>query len=91
MQPRLLERMRDAIRYKHYSIRTEQCYLGWAATAIFLFLIPVTLVFHNFWALADQERFMQLIQFQKNLAIMGGMLYVMVYGSGAYSLGREKC
>lgn len=30
MQPKLLERMRDAIRYKHYSIRTEQSYLGWA-------------------------------------------------------------
>lgn len=63
----------------------------WAATAIFLFLIPVTLIFHNFWDLADQERFTQLIQFQKNLTIMGGMLYVMVYGSGAYSLSREKC
>ncbi|MCL4316334.1 MAG: DoxX family protein [Gammaproteobacteria bacterium] len=63
----------------------------WAATAIFLFLIPVTLIFHNFWALAGQEQFTQLIQFQKNLAIMGGMLYVMVYGSGAYSLSREKC
>lgn len=30
VQPKLLERMRDAIRYKHYSIRTEQSYLGWA-------------------------------------------------------------
>jgi integron integrase len=28
-QPRLLERVRDKIRLKHYSIRTEHAYLGW--------------------------------------------------------------
>ena len=27
--PRLLERMRQAIRVRHYSIRTEEAYLGW--------------------------------------------------------------
>ena len=28
-EPRLLERVRDAIRVRHYSIRTEQSYTGW--------------------------------------------------------------
>ena len=28
--PKLLERMRHAIRVRHYSIRTEEAYLGWA-------------------------------------------------------------
>ncbi len=28
-QPRLLDQVRDVIRFKHYSIRTEQSYLGW--------------------------------------------------------------
>ena len=27
--PRLLEQLRDEIRFRHYSIRTEQAYLGW--------------------------------------------------------------
>jgi site-specific recombinase XerD len=27
--PRLLDQVRDTIRRKHYSIRTEQAYLGW--------------------------------------------------------------
>jgi hypothetical protein len=27
--PRLLDQVRDRIRYKHYSIRTEQAYLDW--------------------------------------------------------------
>ena len=26
---KLLEQVRDAIRLKHYSIRTEQAYVGW--------------------------------------------------------------
>ena len=28
--PKLLDRMRDAIRRKHYSIRTEDAYVDWA-------------------------------------------------------------
>ena len=27
--PKLLDQVRDLIRLKHYSIRTEQAYLGW--------------------------------------------------------------
>jgi putative oxidoreductase len=39
-----------------------------------LWLVPVTLVFHNFWAFHGQDRMMQQINFLKNLAIMGGLL-----------------
>lgn len=28
-KPKLLEEVRDRIRLKHYSIRTEQSYIGW--------------------------------------------------------------
>ncbi len=61
-------------------------YARWAAFIIFLFLIPVTLIFHPFWADPDQYN-----SFMKNLAMMGGMLYIMTYGSGPYSLRQEKC
>jgi putative oxidoreductase len=64
--------------------------LGWkargAATAIFLFLIPVSVIFHPVWADAAEFN-----SFFKNLAIMGGMMYIMVYGSGPLSLGRDHC
>lgn len=60
----------------------------WAALAIFLFLIPVTAIFHNFWAVDPEQMRTQLIQFQKNLAIMGGMLYIVFAGPGAYSVDR---
>lgn len=61
-------------------------YARWAAFAIFLFLIPVTLIFHPFWA--DPE---QMNSFMKNIAIMGGMLYIMSYGSGNYSIKDPAC
>ena len=51
------------------------------AAALFLFMIPTTLIFHtNF---ADQN---QMIHFLKNIAMMGGLLYVMAYGPGRISL-----
>ncbi len=28
-QPKLLDRVRDRLRYKHYSLRTEQAYIHW--------------------------------------------------------------
>ena len=56
----------------------------WAALAIFLFLIPVSVIFHPFWA--NPEEFNS---FFKNLAIMGGMAYIVSHGPGPLSLGRN--
>jgi len=61
----------------------------WAATAIFLFLIPTTLIFHPFWAVMTGKQ-METIQFMKNLSIMGGMLYVMAFGAGPLSVDNRK-
>lgn len=62
----------------------------WAATALFLFLIPTTLIFHQFWAVTGGAAQMETIQFMKNLCIMGGMLYVMAFGAGLYSVDNRK-
>ena len=62
----------------------------WAATAIFLFLIPTTLIFHPFWAVTGAGAGMEKIQFMKNLCIMGGMLYVMAFGAGPISVDNRK-
>jgi len=61
----------------------------WAAAAIFLFLIPTTLIFHNFWDAAAAQKQMQTIQFMKNLCIMGGMLYIMAFGAGPFSVDNR--
>jgi putative oxidoreductase len=55
------------------------------AWLLFLYLIPVTYVFHNFWAVQGQEQQTQMVNFLKNVAIMGGLLVLSVNGAGAYS------
>ncbi|MBE0624519.1 MAG: DoxX family protein [Burkholderiales bacterium] len=62
----------------------------WAAAVIFLFLIPVTLVFHNPSGLAPAEAQQQTIQLLKNLSIMGGMLGVFAFGAGRFSIDAMK-
>ena len=48
-----------------------------AALALLLFLIPATLVSHSFWLSAGTPAFMgQLINFSKNVAICGGLLFI---------------
>lgn len=53
------------------------------AVLLLLFLVPATLTFHN--PIADPT---QIIDFLKNLAIIGGLLMVTAYGSGPVSLDR---
>src|SRR3989304_8507178 len=61
----------------------------WAALAIFLFLIPATLIFHNFWAVEAAQFQNQMNHFLKNVCILGGMLYIMAFGSGPLSLDKD--
>jgi putative oxidoreductase len=61
----------------------------WVALAFFLWLIPTTFIFHQFWGIDAAQASTQQTQFLKNLAIMGGMLYVFAFGPGAYSVDRR--
>jgi putative oxidoreductase len=56
----------------------------WGAWALFAFMIPVTLVFHTNFSVPDQ-----MIHFLKNLAIMGGLLYITASGPGPFSLDEK--
>jgi putative oxidoreductase len=68
--------------------------IGWrarsAALVLFLWLIPTTLLFHNFWAAAPEAYRNQQTQFLKNLAIMGGMLMVCAFGPGRLSADKGR-
>ena len=46
----------------------------YAALVIALWLIPVTLVFHHFWGIPAEQQQEQMVNFLKNVAIMGGLL-----------------
>ena len=54
-----------------------------------LFTIVATLIAHRFWAYPEAQRAMQQTQFMKNLAIMGGFLFLFVAGAGAWSVDRR--
>jgi putative oxidoreductase len=57
------------------------------ALLLVLFLVPVTLIMHRFWGLADpQVAMLQKIMFLKNVSMIGTALMVMYNGSGPYSL-----
>lgn len=60
------------------------------AWILFLYLIPTTLLFHNFWAFQGMDRLDPMIHFQKNLAIMGGLLILATFGAGAYSVDSSR-
>jgi len=60
------------------------------ALALFLFLIPVTLTFHNFWTYPPDKQKEQMILFMHNLALMGGLLLIMTVGPGHYSLDHQR-
>ncbi|HEY2523602.1 MAG TPA: DoxX family protein [Candidatus Binataceae bacterium] len=59
---------------------------GWhadlAALVMFLWMIPVTIIFHVSTG--------QTTQWEKNVAIMGGLLMVAALGPGGLSLGRAR-
>jgi putative oxidoreductase len=61
----------------------------WVALAIFLWLIPVTFIFHAFWGIDATQVQNQMNHFLKNVAIMGAMLMLFAFGPGAYSLDRR--
>ncbi|BDV42081.1 LysR family transcriptional regulator [Geotalea uraniireducens] len=59
----------------------------WGAWLLVLFLVPVTLTMHNFWAVADPAAAaLQQIMFMKNLAMLGAALLIAHFGSGPLSV-----
>ena len=57
------------------------------ATLLLVFLILATYFFHDFWTFEDaQARQEQMIQFMKNLSLMGTMLFLIANGAGTLSV-----
>jgi putative oxidoreductase len=61
------------------------------AWLIVLFLVPVTLLMHNFWAVTDpMMKQMQMAMFMKNISMLGGALLITWFGSGPLSMDANK-
>ena len=61
------------------------------AWLIVLFLVPVTLALHNFWAVQDPMMArMQQAMFMKNLSMLGAALFFSQMGPGPLSLDARQ-
>jgi len=65
--------------------------LGYKAKAgawlLVIFLVPVTLMMHKFWAQTDPMMMqMQMVNFMKNLALLGGAFLITYFGAGPLSM-----
>jgi uncharacterized membrane protein YphA (DoxX/SURF4 family) len=57
------------------------------ALLLIIFLVPVTLVMHNFWSVSDPMTLqIQKAMFMKNLAMFGGALVISYFGADPLSL-----
>ena len=71
--------------------------LGWharvGALLLAIFLVPATVIFHNFWAIDPaqlREVVNQTNHFYKNVSILGALVFIMGMGSGALSMKPDR-
>ena len=66
--------------------------IGWktrqVAWLLMLFVIIATLMAHRFWEFDAAQMTNQLNHFLKNLAIVGGLLFVAAFGPGSASVEK---
>lgn len=61
------------------------------AWLIVVFLVPVSLLMHNFWAVTDPMMHgVQLALFMKNVSMLGGALLLTYFGAGPVSLDARR-
>jgi putative oxidoreductase len=51
----------------------------WAAAVLCIFTFITAFGFHNFWSVPAEQVQNQMIHFMKNISMMGGLLFVMLY------------
>jgi uncharacterized membrane protein YphA (DoxX/SURF4 family) len=59
--------------------------------ALVLFLVPVTLTMHQFWNVQGQMRIAEMVNFTKNLALLGsGLMFLAIPAPWPFSLSRRR-
>ena len=62
----------------------------WAALGMAIFTVVITFIFHNFWALPAEQVMAQQQAFFKNIAVVGGLLALVAWGTGGYSVDAKR-
>jgi putative oxidoreductase len=60
----------------------------WAAWALIIFVAVATAMAHRFWQFDAAQQINQMNHFLKNLAVIGGLLFVASFGPGRLSLDK---
>jgi putative oxidoreductase len=60
----------------------------WWAWALALYTVIAAAVAHRYWTYPAAQTFAQTAFFYKNLAIVGGLLYIAAMGPGRYSVDK---
>ncbi len=60
------------------------------ALALFVFIVAAIIVFHRFWEKTGPAAASDQVSFLKDLAMAGGMLYVMAFGPGRLSVNARR-
>ena len=67
--------------------------LGWrarhAALGLAVFVAVITPIFHNYWDLPQAQSMLQKQAFNKNVAIIGGLLLLAAFGPGRFAIQRK--
>lgn len=61
----------------------------WTALALAAFTVAASVLFHNFWEMPVEQFRTQQLFFLKNMAAIGGLLMVVAFGAGRWSVDRH--
>jgi len=61
----------------------------WTAIAMAVFTVATALFFHKYWSAPEAMKMMQQINFNKNIAIAGGLLAFAAFGPGRFSIDKK--
>ncbi len=63
-------------------------YSRFGAFLLLVYLVPTTFIVYSFWNDPPDIQRVQMINFMKNLAIIGGLLLLTIHKPGKYSIKR---
>jgi putative oxidoreductase len=61
----------------------------WAAWALIVFVAVATAMAHRFWEFDAAQQVNQMNHFLKNIAVIGGLLFVTAFGPGRMSVDKS--
>jgi putative oxidoreductase len=59
------------------------------ALLLALYTLGTALIGHHFWTQTGMEQYVNMVNFYKNISIIGGLLLLVVTGPGRYSIDRR--